>query len=86
MSGWPLYGHPLFYFKKYILINVKRMMYKSKIETLLEVLDSKLRIIDNVVSGSMKLSNNDLIYVINDCKRIKNQISELISIERNELA
>lgn len=58
------------------------MMYKSKIENLLESLDSKLKVISNICNGSMQVSMQDLNNIINDCNRIRTQISELISIER----
>jgi hypothetical protein len=58
------------------------MNYKDKIESLLESLESKMSIIENVANGRMRLDTNDLIFVIEDCKRIREKISELISIER----
>ena len=58
------------------------MIYKDKIQLLLETLDSKLNIIHNVATGQMRLDVNDLMFVIEDCKRIRQQIEELISIER----
>jgi hypothetical protein len=58
------------------------MIYKDKIQLLLETLDSKLNIIQNVATGQMRLDVNDLMFVIQDCKRIRQQIEELISIER----
>ena len=58
------------------------MIYKDKIQLLLETLDSKLNIVQNVATGQMRLDVNDLIFVIQDCKRIRQQIEELISIER----
>jgi hypothetical protein len=58
------------------------MNYKDKVQSLLEALESKLSIIENVAQGRMRLDINDLIFVIEDCKRIREKISELISIER----
>jgi hypothetical protein len=58
------------------------MIYKDKIQLLLETLDSKLNIVQNVATGQMRLDVNDLMFVIQDCKRIRQQIEELISIER----
>lgn len=67
-----------------IFINIKhvKMVYKNKIEVLLDTLESKLKILDGVAQGSMRLNANDLLFVIEDCKRIRAQIAELISIER----
>lgn len=58
------------------------MIYKDKIQLLLENLESKLNIIQSVANGQMRIDANDLIFIIEDCKRIRHQIEELISIER----
>jgi hypothetical protein len=58
------------------------MIYKDKIASLLEQQDSKLRILESVAIGTMRLNQNDVIKVIEDCKRLKESISELISLER----
>jgi hypothetical protein len=58
------------------------MMYKERIETLLDTLDSKLSILKSVANGNMQLSAVDIIYIIEDCKKVNEQIKELISIER----
>jgi hypothetical protein len=58
------------------------MMYKERIQTLLDTLESKLSILKNVANGNMQLNVNDINYVIDDCKKINEQIKELISIER----
>lgn len=74
---------PIFIFLGiFINIKLKIMMYKQKIELLLEKLESKLRILENVSNGSMRVSQSDVNTVISDCKRVKEQISELISLER----
>lgn len=58
------------------------MIYKEKIEVLLESLDGKLKVIHGVAQGHLKISANELITIINDCAKIKDRIQELISIER----
>lgn len=58
------------------------MIYKEKVQNLLEVLAAKLRIIENVSNGSMRLSQHEVNQVINDTKRVTENISEIISIER----
>lgn len=58
------------------------MMYKEKITNLLDALSAKMRIIENVANGSMRLSNEEVNRVIKDSKSIIENISEIISIER----
>lgn len=58
------------------------MMYKTKVQELLDVLEGKLRIIEATVSGQMRLSNQELLVVINQTKQIREKLSELVSIER----
>ena len=58
------------------------MVYKEKVINLLEVLNAKLRIIENVSNGSMRLSQAEVDRVIKDTKSVTERISEIISIER----
>ena len=58
------------------------MMYKKKVQELLEVLEGKLRIIENASTGQMRLSSQELATVINQTKQVREKISELVSIER----
>jgi hypothetical protein len=58
------------------------MVYKEKVINLLEVLNAKLRIIENVSNGSMRLSQAEVDRVIKDTKAVTERISEIISIER----
>jgi len=58
------------------------MVYKEKVINLLEVLTAKLRIIENVSNGSMRLSQAEVDRVIKDTKAVTERISEIISIER----
>ena len=58
------------------------MMYKKKVQELLDVLEGKLRIIENASTGQMRLSAQELSMVINQAKQVKEKLSELVSIER----
>ncbi len=58
------------------------MIYNEKIQTLLESLDGKLRILQNVANGAQQLSPSDINMTINDAKKIVERVSELVSINR----
>jgi len=58
------------------------MMYKKKVQELLDVLEGKLRIIENAATGQMRLSPQELLGVINQTKQVREKINELVSIER----
>lgn len=58
------------------------MKYKDKIQTLLESLDVKLKVIESVSKGTMRLEPKEINSVISESRRITERISELISIER----
>lgn len=58
------------------------MMYREKIESMLDTLDSKLKVLQGVSNGTIKLSTNDINFVIESCIKLKESIKELISIER----
>jgi putative sterol carrier protein len=57
-------------------------MYKKKVQELLDVLEGKLRIIENASTGQMRLSAQELSTVINQTKQVREKLSELVSIER----
>ena len=57
------------------------MRYKQKAENLIEAISAKLRIIENVAMGTMQIPHPQVIEVINDTKRLSDQLAELISIE-----
>jgi len=57
------------------------MKYKQKAENLVEAISAKLRIIENVAIGTMQIPHPQVLEVINDTKKLSNQLSELISIE-----
>jgi len=67
-----------FFYLKILII----MVYKEKVINLLDVLNAKLRIIENVSNGSMRLSQMEVNQVIKDTKEVTERISEIISIER----
>jgi len=48
----------------------------------LDVLEGKLRIIENASTGQMRLSSQELSTIINQTKQVRERISELVSIER----
>ena len=58
------------------------MMYNEKIQTLLESLDGKLRILQNVANGAQQISPSDVNMVIEDARKIIERVSELVSINR----
>ena len=58
------------------------MVYKEKIQSLIQTLEAKINIIQNVANGKMRLDANQVDTVLNECKSITDRISELISIER----
>jgi hypothetical protein len=58
------------------------MIYKEKIQGLLESLDMKLKVIQNISNGTMRLEPNEITAVIQDARKITERISELITIER----
>ena len=57
------------------------MKYKQKAESLIDAISVKLRIIENVALGTMQIPHPQVIEVINDTKRLSDQLAELISIE-----
>jgi hypothetical protein len=58
------------------------MIYNEKIKTLLEALDGKLRIIQNVANGAQQLSPSQINTTIEDARKIIERVSELVSINR----
>jgi hypothetical protein len=57
-------------------------MYNEKIQTLLESLDGKLRIIKNVANGAQTLSPSEVNQVLDDARKIVERVSELVTINR----
>jgi hypothetical protein len=66
-----------FYYKIFI-----SMIYNEKIQNLLEALDGKLRIIQNVANGAQILSPSEINTTIEDARKIVERVSELVSINR----
>ena len=58
------------------------MMYKKKVQELLDVLEGKLRIIENTATGQMRLTNQEILTVINQAKQVREKLTELVDIER----
>jgi hypothetical protein len=59
------------------------MIYKEKVQNLLEVLNGKLRILEAVTTGAMRLSADETNRIVKDAQRVSDNLSEIISIERN---
>ena len=57
------------------------MKYRQKAESLVEAIDAKLRIIQNVAVGTMQIPHPQVLQVIEDTKKLNNQLAELIAIE-----
>ena len=58
------------------------MIYNEKIQSLLESLDGKLRILQNAVNGSNQISPSQANIVLEDARKIVERISELTNINR----
>lgn len=58
------------------------MIYNEKIQILLESLDGKLRILQNVANGAQQISPSDVNITIQDARKIVERVSELVSINR----
>jgi hypothetical protein len=58
------------------------MIYNEKIQTLLESLDGKLRILQNVANGAQQISPSGVNMTIDDARKIVERVSELVSINR----
>lgn len=59
------------------------MVYKAKVLGLLQALEGKIRLIENVASGAMRMDSADVDALINQTKKLREQIEELVSIERD---
>ena len=58
------------------------MLYKEKIDQLLESLYTKLEIIERVAAGTMPATAAQVNKTISDSKKIVEQVTDLISHER----
>jgi hypothetical protein len=70
-------NYPFLLFKIFI-----SMIYKQKVQSLLETLEVKLRIIESVSTGQMKMSNQEVAHLINQTKNIREQLSEIVRLEK----
>ena len=59
------------------------MVYKQKVLGILEALNGKLRIIENVALGTMYMDPQQVDQIIKDSKKLTEQLTEIISIERD---
>ena len=58
------------------------MMYTEKIQTLLESLDGKLRILQNGINGAQHMSPSQAHTTLEDARKIVERVAELIRINR----
>ena len=58
------------------------MVYKERIQQLLEALNGKLDVIEKVSSGSLRLSKEDVTKVINETKQLVERVANLVENER----
>jgi putative sterol carrier protein len=58
------------------------MIYKEKVQGLIEVLEGKMRIIEGIAAGGIKMTNQETMQIITDTKKVIERISEIVSIER----
>lgn len=58
------------------------MIYKQKVEMLLDTLYNKILIIERVAQGTMPASANEVNRTIEESKKIVEQLAEIVSIER----
>ena len=58
------------------------MVYKEKVLGLLEALEGKLRLIENVANGSMHMDRQQVSQLIEQTKKIREQLYDLVSVER----
>jgi len=59
------------------------MIYKEKVQGLVEVLNGKLRIIEGIATGAIQMNNVETVQIIADTKKVVERIGELVSIERD---
>ena len=59
------------------------MIYKEKVQGLVEVLNGKMRIIEGIATGAIKMNNQETVQIIAETKKVIERIGELISIERD---
>jgi len=58
------------------------MIYNEKIQMLLESLDGKLRILQNVIKGAQQITPSQAIEVLEDSRKLVERVTELTRINR----
>ncbi len=58
------------------------MIYNEKIQMLLESLDGKLRILQNVINGAQQITPSQATEVLEDSRKIVERVTELTRINR----
>ena len=58
------------------------MIYNEKIQMLLESLDGKLRILQNVINGAQQITPSQAIEVLEDSRKIVERVTEFTRINR----
>ena len=58
------------------------MIYNEKIQMLLESLDGKLRILQNVINGAQQITPSQAIEVLEDSRKLVERVTELTRINR----
>jgi flagellar hook-associated protein FlgK len=59
------------------------MVYKEKVLGLTDALEAKLRLIENVANGNIKMDGQQINQLIQQMKNLREQIYDLVSIERD---
>ena len=59
------------------------MVYKQKVLGLLEALEGKLRLIENVSNGALRMDAQQVNQLIDQTKKIREQLYDLVSVERD---
>jgi len=59
------------------------MVYKQKVLGLLEALEGKLRLIENVSNGALRMDAQQVNQLIEQTKKIREQLYDLVSVERD---
>ena len=58
------------------------MVYKQKVLGILEALEGKIRLIEAVASGTLRMDAEQVNQLIQQTKKLREQVYELVSVER----
>jgi uncharacterized protein YukE len=58
------------------------MVYKDRVQQLLETLNGKVTILERYFNGALQLTQQDINKVLSDIKQLNERISNLIDNER----